>query len=90
MDVWLTQVAGLARANNNPLRLTYGAGEIYGDDFEGVEEGWEPRAMDYFGFTTEVLYGTEVLSTNRNLFRIEVLSTNQSLFHTKLHIVPLV
>jgi hypothetical protein len=60
-DIWLTQVASLSRASNDPLHLYYGAGEIYGDDFEGVEEGWEPRAMDYFGFTSEAELETEIL-----------------------------
>ena len=59
-DIWLTQVASLGRASNDPLHLYYGAGEVYGDDFEGVEEGWEPRAMDYFGFTAEAELETEV------------------------------
>ena len=70
VDIWLAQVASLARASNDPLHLHYGAGEVYGDDFEGVEEGWEPRAMDYFGFTAEGERETGVLlNTEYNLNR---------------------
>ena len=60
-DLWLAQVASLSRASNDPDHLYYGAGEVYGDDFEGVEEGWEPRAMDYFGFAAEAEIMTDIL-----------------------------
>ena len=73
IDIWLAQVRSLGRIGNTSSQksaMEYGAGEVYGDDFEGVEEGWMPRAMDYFGFAVEAEIETEMfLDPTGNLDR---------------------
>eukprot|EP01048_Picozoa_sp_COSAG05_P005283 COSAG05_NODE_310_length_11636_cov_115.006934_2_plen_1499_part_00 len=67
MAIWRTQVASLGILGDE---LSYGAWDVYGSDFEGVEEGWLVNGMMMHGFLLEAREGiTTLLDPAENLAR---------------------
>jgi hypothetical protein len=64
IDIWLAQlgIGGFVGG-----QLSYGAGDMYGGHYYGVEEGWIPRALASFGHNKLAAVGVEFGSSLRTV-----------------------